>query len=104
MIFAQAERKFIILNFLGKEDLREGRAQEGLSGCWRVKCAVVLLYAQALGFDRYSLGWGQQPVKVNVDLSVTPEITLQLAGIFTFVFLFAFVSLPEQKGEYRRVD
>lgn len=35
-----------ILNFLGKEDLGEGRAQEGLSGCWRVKRAVVLLHFQ----------------------------------------------------------
>lgn len=75
----------------------EGGAQHGLSGCWRVNCAVLLLYAQALGFDRYGLGWGQQPVKVNVDLSVTPEITLQLAGIFTFVFsLFLFLSQDER--------
>ena len=64
----------------------------------------MLPYAQALGFDRYSLVMGQQPVEVNADLSVTPEITLQLAGIFTFIFLFAFVSLPGQKGEDRRVD
>lgn len=53
---------------------------------------------------RYSLGLGQQPPKVSVDLSLTPEITLQLVGIFMFILLFAFVSLPEQKGEYRRVD
>lgn len=46
LIFAEAEWKFIILNFLGKEDLGEGRAQEGLSGCWRVKRAVVLLHFQ----------------------------------------------------------
>lgn len=40
---------------------------------------------------------------VNVDLSLTPEITLQLAG-FTSLVLFIFVSLSELEGEYRRVD
>lgn len=95
LIFAQVEQKFIILNFLGKEGLGEGRAQDGLSGCWRGKCAEVLLYAQALD-SRYSLGWGQQSEKVSVDLSVTPEITFQVAGIFMLIFLF--LSLPEPKG------
>ena len=95
LIFAQAEWRSIILDLLGREGLGEGRVQESLPGCWRVVCAVVLLCAQDLCSDRHSLGWGQRPGEVSAELSVTPEITLQLAGIFMFIFLFAFVSLPE---------
>lgn len=60
-------------------------AQQGLSGCWRCNHAVPLLYTR-LGWVQPGLGAGAP--KVSADLSATPEITLQLAGIFTLLFSF----------------